>query len=488
MTLISQLLAPWFPYSGTEQFNNIHLDSRQLQAGDLFVAVAGHQVDGRQFINSAISAGAVAVIQETNQSNLHGQVEYQQQCPVISFFGLSRELSQLGMQAYPLESALNTLLAVTGTNGKTSVTQLMAQLVTLCGQPAAVFGTNGNGLWGSLEQSLNTTSDPLTICRNVHHFAEQGAHWQMLEVSSHGLVQGRTSALPFKGAVFTNLSRDHLDYHGDMDNYALAKRRLFDYPNLRYKLFNIDDSYGALWQSQYQGDSYGYSVSNANAHYHIGHARFHESGVEAEIVTPKGRFTINSPLLGEFNLSNLLAALAMLDLAGLGIDKTAQMVTKLTPIDGRMEKFAQQHKATIVVDYAHTPDALKVALQALQKHCQGKLWCVFGCGGDRDRGKRPLMTDAAISNADRVVLTADNPRSELVSQILSDMTSELADKSSVKVIEDRQQAIAYALEHAKAEDVILVAGKGHETYQEIRGIKHPYNERAYVAKLMEVNQ
>ncbi|GLP97504.1 UDP-N-acetylmuramoyl-L-alanyl-D-glutamate--2,6-diaminopimelate ligase [Paraferrimonas sedimenticola] len=487
MMYIRDLLAPWFHYSGPEQFAHLRLDSREIQQGDLFVAIPGHALDGRRFIAKAIEAGASAVLCHSDDAKQHGQVE-NLGAPVIYFSELSGQLAALARQAYPFNDKQTLLAGVTGTNGKTSVSQLMAQLVSLAGEPAAVLGTIGNGLWGSLSDSINTTSDALTTARQLHDCQNHNAKLVAMEVSSHGLVQGRVATLPFSVAVFTNLSRDHLDYHGDMQNYALAKRRLFEFRRLKHRLFNLDDSTGQSWHQEFGEQASGYSVAgHQNADYFVSQVNYHDAGVSATLHSPSGEFEINSPLLGPFNLSNLLAALGALDLLGFDLTQLTQVCTHLQPIAGRMEAYHAPGKATLVVDYAHTSDALEQALSALRPHTKGKLWCVFGCGGDRDKGKRPLMAQAAEAHADQLVLTQDNPRSESVAEIIRQMREGLTNPQAAIEVQDRRQAIAEALAQADTDDVILVAGKGHETYHEVMGKKLPYDERAYVASLLNDN-
>ncbi|GLS82193.1 UDP-N-acetylmuramoyl-L-alanyl-D-glutamate--2,6-diaminopimelate ligase [Paraferrimonas haliotis] len=483
MTLIRDLLAPWFHYAGPESFNNLQLDSRAVTEGDLFIAIPGHAVDGRRYIDAAITNGAAAVLCHSDDAKQHGVIE-QRQVPVIFVSELSSQLAAIARQAYPFDGAKTQLIGVTGTNGKTSVSQLMAQLSSLLNEPAAVLGTIGNGMWGHLQDSVNTTSDPITTARQLNEFQQAKARLVSMEVSSHGLVQGRVATLPFSVAVFTNLSRDHLDYHGDMRNYALAKRRLFEFRKLKHRLFNIDDHIGLTWKNEFADQAHSYSIKT-DADYQACNVRYSDDGVNAELVTAQGRYSLYSPLLGPFNLSNLIAALAALHLAGYELADLVSACAHIQPINGRMERFAAHNSATAVVDYAHTPDAIEHALQALRPHTKGKLWCVFGCGGDRDKGKRPLMAKAAEQNADVLVLTEDNPRSESVAEILRQMQQGLTQPQAAQLIPQRKAAIRYALTHAAADDLVLIAGKGHETYQEVLGQKYDYDERAFVRQVLQ---
>ncbi|MFI3246956.1 MAG: UDP-N-acetylmuramoyl-L-alanyl-D-glutamate--2,6-diaminopimelate ligase [Ferrimonas sp.] len=487
-----ELLTPWLTTPLAPQwnieFNDLVLDSRQVSTGDLFVALIGHQQDGRAFIDAAIAQGAVAVITEHDHLavlSVHGAV------PVIGLPQLSTALSQLGLTAYPAARQAR-LIGVTGTNGKTTVTQLCAQLLTELGQVAGVMGTVGNGVWGQLQPSVNTTSDALTVAKQLNAQVQAGADVVALEISSHGLTQGRVAALPIEVAVFTNLSRDHLDYHGDMASYAAAKRRLFSQPDLQTAVLNGDDEYGQRWllELQAQGlDTICYTIDGAagaegTRWLRASQVHYHGQGICAEIDGSFGQGQLQLPLLGAFNLANTLAAMAALLAQGHNLSALLQAVTKLRPADGRMETFGQAHGPMLVVDYAHTPDALQQALQALRLHCHGRLWCVFGCGGDRDRGKRPLMAAAAEQGADHLVITADNPRSETFEAIVADMQTGLT-QAPYLIEADRPSAVRQAYALADAADVILLAGKGHEDYQLIAGQVLPYSERQLAQQLTQ---
>ncbi|WP_299571698.1 UDP-N-acetylmuramoyl-L-alanyl-D-glutamate--2,6-diaminopimelate ligase [uncultured Shewanella sp.] len=504
MMLLSDLLAPWFHYAGRESVSSMTLDSREVSQGCLFVALPGHQVDGRKFINKAVEAGALGALIHTDNPDEHGQVNYHDSGAVlVSFFQLSRQLSAVAAQLYPLFNADMAIIGVTGTNGKTSVSQLIAQLVTLKQQKAAVMGTLGNGVWGSLIDSGNTTADAITLVRQLHEFQQQNVNTCAIEVSSHGLVQGRVEAVPFSTAVFTNLSRDHLDYHGDMDAYGAAKKRLFTFSCIKNGLLNLDDAVGERWFDELKSASmFGFSLNkHPLARFYTDNMHFNDAGVTCDFYYPadihhqdspllKGQ--LSSPLLGDFNLSNLVAALGALYLQGTLtaqdssvnlMDELLTLVPHLTPVAGRMERFNQANGPTLVVDYAHTPDAIEHALKALRIHCQGTLWCVFGCGGDRDTGKRPLMAQAAEQFADKVMVTSDNARSEKPMSIINDVVAGLTHPELALTQIDRVEAIKAVTKLAKAGDIVLLAGKGHETYQEVAGSKIDYDERALAMML-----
>lgn len=496
MMLLRDLLAPWLHYAGAQSFNDLTLDSRAIRRGDVFLALPGHKVDGRQFIEKALDLGAAAVLVHTDDADQHGKVLHSDNAEhgvQIYVFQLSRQVSAIAAQCYPLahQSATTSLgvIGITGTNGKTSTSQLIAQLITSLGRKAAVMGTLGNGLWGELVDSGNTTADAITLMRQLHDFETQGASVCAMEVSSHGLVQGRVDAVPFDVAVFTNLTRDHLDYHGDMESYAAAKQSLFRFSTLGHGLLNLDDAVGASWLTELKSvpaQMWGFSIEGHQAAaFYTKNAKFDDQGVSATLVWPEGETQIHSPLLGAFNLSNLLAALSALYLLGFDIKALAEQVQYLTPVAGRMERFTTANNITLVVDYAHTPDAIEQALNALRRHCVGDLWCVFGCGGDRDKGKRPLMGKAAEQYADRIMVTSDNARSEDPAQIITDIIQGLTHPQQALTQVDRIAAIKEVVAFAKPGDVILLAGKGHETYQEAAGVRHDYDERALARQLSE---
>ena len=495
MILLRDLLAPWFHYSGNETIADLRLDSRHIKTGDLFIAVPGFSVDGRQYLKQAEMNGAIASLVHTDDPACHGQVSREDGLQ-ISFFQLNRQLSALAVQCYPLTPEKLKLIGITGTNGKTSVSQFIAQLVALYGKRSAVMGTIGNGEWrsedndhfSSLVGSGNTTADPLTLMHQLHNFETSGINVCALEVSSHGLVQGRVEAVPFDIAVFTNLSRDHLDYHGNMESYAAAKKRLTLFSSLKYIVLNLDDATGYEWFAEFSSTKcLGFSIQeNDKAAFGATNIEYHQAGVVADIYWPQGQGQILSPLLGEFNLSNLLAALTALHLIGFDMTKLLPLVSELLPVAGRMECFSTEGKAALIVDYAHTPDGLKQALKALKQHASGNIWCVFGCGGDRDKGKRPMMGQIAEEFANKLMITSDNARSENPQAIIDDILAGLSFPEKALVCVNRIDAIEKVVALAAPDDIILLAGKGHETYQEILGVKHDYNERALAAKLAKV--
>ncbi|AOF53948.1 UDP-N-acetylmuramoyl-L-alanyl-D-glutamate--2,6-diaminopimelate ligase [Rodentibacter caecimuris] len=451
------------------EINELVLDSRKVKTGDLFVAIKGHQVDATCFIEQAILAGASAIVAETGSVDMHLSVVYQQQKPVIYYYNLSSNLSEIADKFYDSPSKKLTLVGVTGTNGKTTVSQLLAQWVRHLGHKSAVMGTIGNGLLGQVVEAKNTTGSPIEIQSSLASFINASADFVAIEVSSHGLVQHRVEALDFNVAIFTNLSRDHLDYHGTMEDYTQAKKRFFFDLSPDLQILNADDPVGAEWLKSLPN---GIAVSceanfqpNSKQWLKAVSARFTHEGTIIDFTSSWGNGTLNSPLIGAFNVSNLLLAMATLLALGYSLESLINSVSTLQGVRGRMEMIKVEEKSAVIVDYAHTPDALEKALVAAREHCNGKLWCIFGCGGDRDRGKRPLMAKVAEQFADMVIVTTDNPRTEEPDQIEADIVSGFSNMDNVGLISDRAQAIEFAIQGAQKNDLILIAGKGHEDYQ-----------------------
>lgn len=487
---LAMLLSPWVDISNRPGASvivqSLELDSRNVSQGSTFVAVKGHAVDGRRFIPIAIEQGANAIIAEACESHPHGQVELQGDVPVIYLGNLGQHLSALAKRLYPLTN--NKLIGVTGTNGKTTITQLIAQWLDLVEKKAAVMGTTGNGFLADLQVAKNTTGSAIEILQTLHALEQQGADYTALEVSSHGLVQGRVRAVEFEVGAFSNLSRDHLDYHGTMEEYAEAKFSLFSQHICNKAVINIDDPVGAEWFNRLDNAiAVTLKPSEHSRAVWAEQVSYSESGITFDFAGVFGPGTISVPLIGEFNANNVL--LAMVTLLCLGIEKQDLIATasSLKPVIGRMELFAAKEKAKVVVDYAHTPDALEKALQALRVHCQGKLWAIFGCGGDRDTGKRPMMAGIGERLADHIILTDDNPRSESPQQIVQDMLAGMANPDSAIVQHSRFDALKHALENSQSDDIILLAGKGHEDYQVMANETVHYSDRESAQQLLENN-
>ncbi|MBE2895034.1 UDP-N-acetylmuramoyl-L-alanyl-D-glutamate--2,6-diaminopimelate ligase [Spirabiliibacterium falconis] len=485
-----QRLANWLDIEKLPKvrLNAMQLDSRAVNAGDVFVALKGHHSDGRNFIANAIENGAVLVLAQSEKRDEHLHITYEHTVPVVHFYQLDRLLSQIAGDFYGNPSKEMCLIGVTGTNGKTTVAHLLTQWAALLGKTAAVMGTIGNGLYGNVKSAVNTTGSAVEVQANLHDFCTQGAQMAVMEVSSHGLVQHRVEALQFDAAIFTNLSRDHLDYHHTMQAYADAKYRLFSELNVQHRIINYDDPIGKQWLEKLPS-AVAVSCQPINhidrTFVYATHIDFHSEGARIEFDSSWGNGVLESNLIGPFNVSNLLLVTATLLQLGYPLTALCETVTQLFGVCGRMEMFGAPLQPTVIVDYAHTPDALEKALQAAKMHCEGQLWCVFGCGGDRDKGKRPLMAQAAERFADKIVITDDNPRTEDPEQILSDIQEGLKDSRNAVCISGREQAIYYAITQATFEDVVVVAGKGHEDYQIIGTEKYHFSDREVVCTYLE---
>ncbi len=447
-------------------------NSKEVCAGTLFVALSGIRHHGADFIPEAIAAGAVAVLCE--QTDTLGDLSAYA-VPVIIIEDLSHQLGWIASSFFGHPSRAMTMVGVTGTNGKTTCTQLLAQVLSNK-SPCGVIGTLGYGLYGALVQGGHTTPNAIEIHRILADLRDAGATHVVMEVSSHGLDQGRVEGVVFDIALFTNLSRDHLDYHGDMQRYGRAKQRLFVMPGLKYAVINTDDAFGRALLRDLTGyiglSAYSLELTSGlpeNPLVSGSELTLTRNGLQMLVRDPGGSVTIKSSLLGRFNAANLLAIYGVLLWLGLSRNLIAARLGKCVAVPGRMECFTQPGLPLVVVDYAHTPDALEQALEALREHCDGKLWCLFGCGGERDSGKRPLMGAIAECHADKVILTNDNPRDEDAARVIVDILGGIKQKERVKVIADRAEAIGYAIANASAGDVILIAGKGHEDYQIVAG-------------------
>ncbi len=463
----------------------LQIDSRRVTAGDVFVAMAGGSADGRRFIADAVARGAVAVLCEADGEVPAGEV------PAIAVTDLRRQLGALADRLHGEPSRELVVIGVTGTNGKTTCTQLLAQVLDDIESRAhgarrcGIIGTLGYGFHGALDASLHTTPDAITVHGLLDRFRRDGATHVAMEVSSHALDQGRVNAVRFAVAVFTNLTRDHLDYHGDMASYGESKASLFRWPGLRAAVINADDEFGRALLATLPKDvrvvSYGLNSGDVRAR----EVRATHEGLHLVAETPAGAVTIDSPLFGRFNAGNLLAVLATLLVLDMPPPEAARRLARAQAADGRVERFGGRGgQPLVVVDYAHTPDALQQVLKDLREHTHGRLICVFGCGGDRDRGKRPLMGRLAELLADEVILTDDNPRRESPAAILEEIRAGMS--GTPTVLHDRRAAIAAAIARAAGDDIVLVAGKGHEDYQEINGVRHPYSDRATVREILEV--
>ncbi len=451
---------------------NLITDSRTLSAGDVFVAVPGSQRDGREYIEQALAKGASLVLAHTKESD-----PWLKEC-VLFLPHLSLRLGELGRALFDVPAGLE-VIAVTGTNGKSSVTHYLAALSEQLGTPAGVIGTLGVGRPGKLLDSGLTTPGPLALQATLGELARQGVKRVALEASSHALDQHRLDAVDVNVAVFTNLTRDHLDYHGSMAAYAAAKAKLFRRTELSLAVVNGDDPLAKLMLAGCDSRVRVLATGADEAvTLRVLDWQPHALGQQALVATPEGEKVLQLSLMGRFNLDNVLLAMTVLYGLGESLDELFAAAAKLSPVPGRMACYGGDNAPSVVVDYAHTPDALQSAMGALRAHLgdQGKLWCLFGCGGDRDTGKRAEMAKVAEQLADHVVVTDDNPRHEAAEHIRQQIHAGFTGSIKVEDIGDRRQAILHAVHHAAADDVVLVAGKGHEAYQEVEGVRHAFKD------------
>jgi UDP-N-acetylmuramoyl-L-alanyl-D-glutamate--2,6-diaminopimelate ligase len=478
-------------------------DSRSLAAGDVFLAYPGDDADGRDYIDAALARGASAVVFEDGDGHAwKGAADF----PHRGVAGLKLLAGDIASGWYGKPDAGMFVVAITGTNGKTSCSQWLGRVLSRSVGPSLVVGTLGtgmvrNGAAGGFQATGYTTPDAVLLQRRLAQARSAGARSVAIEASSIGLHQGRLNGMHIDVALFTNFTRDHLDYHGDMASYEAAKRALFDWPGLRHAVINLDDEMGRrlvahLRETASEAGIIGYSAAGTSLDgtgidgvptLRAADIRFGNAGTVFQLTTPQGTAAVRSQLIGGFNVSNALGVAGVLHARGVSLRGIVDALESLQPVPGRMQQLGGQEAPLVVIDYAHTPDALEKVLATLrevarQRH--GKLWCVFGCGGDRDPGKRPQM-GAAATVADHVIVTSDNPRSEnpadIIEQIVEGMKIRQAMQGEPHVIEDRAAAILYAIKHAAKADVVLLAGKGHETWQEIKGRKLPFLDADHAA-------
>ena len=458
-------------------------DSREVAAGDAFLAIPGFGTHGLRFVDQARAAGAAAIVYEPPAPD-----GVQVPPEAIAVPALRARIGAMADRLHASPSAAMTVVGVTGTNGKTSTVQMLAQAWSLRGLRAGSIGTLGAGLHGQVEPTGFTTPQVSRMHGLLAQLRDEGAQAVAMEVSSHALDQGRVDAVRFAVGVFTNLTRDHLDYHGDMDAYGAAKARLFQAPGLRAAVVNLDDDFGRSLHAALDPALQAVGTSARGRP----EARVRAEGVVLDAEGLAFRLRINDEshavrtgLLGRFNVDNLLAVAGVLHALGAGADEIAQVLGQLQPVAGRMNRLGGAGAPMVVIDYAHTPDALEQALSSLREHARGRIVCLFGCGGERDRGKRPQMAEVAGRLADAVIVTDDNPRREDGDAIVADILAGFADRSRVSVERDRRAAISRAVGEAGPGDIVLVAGKGHEPYQEINGTRHPFDDAEQARAALE---
>lgn len=472
------------------------LDSRSLKQGDLFIACAGYQSHGLEYIDDAIANGAEVVLAEVCSNWLPEKIttlSEEKNIVIVPVGALTEAVSLIAGRFYGNPSQEFPMIGITGTNGKTSSSLFIAQAFA-GSKKVAVMGTIGNGFPGELVPSTHTTMDPVSVQETLADLHRRQADMVVMEVSSHALHQGRVADVQFDIAVLTNFSRDHLDYHGTMADYAEAKSLLFRMNNLKSAVINADDELGQRLIEEMQTSparvlAYSTSeidVDRVDAWIRADNIRMLPDGVRFDVLSSGGRAAVSLKLIGRFNVQNAMVALGVMLECGVDFQQAIADLQKLETVPGRMELITKAQGPSVIVDFAHTPDALEQVLSSLKAHVDGRLYCVFGCGGDRDKGKRPQMAKVAESFADVIVLTSDNPRSENPDDIIEDIRQglEVADKAIVEP--SRARAIRLAIEKAGEGDMVLVAGKGHEAFQIVGDLKLPFSDQEQVRSALEV--
>lgn len=474
-------------------------DSRQVKSGDLFCAIPGLKVHGGEYIVDIIPQQPAAILLDANfiLSDTLIAALLANDIRVVCVTDIIAKLGMIAARFFHDPSQHMHLVAVTGTNGKTSVCHFLAEAMHVCAHKCGVLGTAGIGFINQLSTSALTTPDAIALQHCLAEFLAEGAEMVALEASSHALIQQRLAGCQIETAVFTNLSPEHLDYHADMDDYASAKERLMQWPGLRQAVVNVDDPIGLQWCQRYH-EKYpviAYSCAEILPTLPNGvnllHGTLNASsteGLHAQITSPWGNADIQVPIIGKFNLANLLAVLGVMHFYHDNFSECINAIQQVHGVCGRMQLFTQAVGPSVVVDFAHTSDALANALSSLRAHVSGQLWCVFGCGGSRDKEKRPLMGQIAAEFADHIILTNDNPRQDKPSDIIADIQQGIpASHHSVQVEMDRAAAIEYAISRAGLDDIILIAGKGHETYQLIGDQRLSFSDQAVVKQCLQLN-
>ncbi|MGH1536811.1 MAG: UDP-N-acetylmuramoyl-L-alanyl-D-glutamate--2,6-diaminopimelate ligase [Gammaproteobacteria bacterium] len=474
--------------------SGLSLDGRSACQGDLFFALQGLQQHGVEYSQQAVSNGASALAWET--SSQVNKNDLPKSIPCFEINNLQEKLGFICQRFYNNPSAQMNVVAVTGTDGKTSVSQFIAQALHQLGFPCGVIGTLGYGLYPNLGSASHTTPDAVRMHGLLHEYVDQVNH-VVLEASSHGLSQARLNGVEVDTAVFTNLGRDHMDYHQSIDDYFHAKRILFQGSYLKNAVINIDDEYGVRLAEEFSKQlnviSYSVKSNSIDVKPYVNASNIsYVAGVTSFVVDSSwGKAPVETNLFGEFNVSNLLAVIGVLLASGVEFSQAVKIISDVKTVPGRMEFISgvrglggQDDAPAIVIDYAHTPQALNNVLRVLKEHCSGKLWCVFGCGGNRDQGKRKLMAQAVEQYADMAVITDDNPRFENPEEITNEITTGFSSSSSYSLIHDRQKAIEYAIQNSSAEDIVLIAGKGHEAVQIINHDHLPFDDKKIASEVL----
>lgn len=481
MMKLDILLSPWINQKLPEiEIHSIENDSRHVSKQALFLAYPGSATDGRHYIQKAIDAGAVAIAFESNDGFVvpnNGNVIF------VPIENLTEKMLGIAQRFYPVDESMLKVTGVTGTNGKTTIAYLLAQAHECLNGHAAYIGTLGEGRVPHLNRLANTTPDSLVLQKLFHTYQGEDIHQIAMETSSHALAQHRVEGVKFKQAIFTNLTQDHLDYHKTMEDYAAAKAKLFAFPSLQHAIINYDDPYASLMAEQIpkgcQLITYGL---HPKADIHALDMHTHPQGMSFNISSPWGRYCLQTNLIGQFNLYNILSVFASLVSTGYDAEKVVDVIRHLNPSPGRMELVT--HQPQIIVDFAHSPDALSNVLKTIRQLTQGKVIVVFGCGGERDYGKRPIMGEVASQFADHIIITTDNPRTEDPEAIMAAIEIGVPAEQSKELIIDRRLAIEKAIELASHEDIVLIAGKGHEDYQIIGTKSYPFSDQQVVKDIL----
>ena len=489
---LSTLVKPFIslPLKADVDVTRLILDSRESQRGDLFIAMRGTSVDGRHFIQDVLSRQVAAILVESDDAEL--AITYQQTIPIIPVGKLREKLGEIAAIFYGHPAQYMKMYGITGTNGKTSCANFLAQMFDYFKLPCGLMGTLGSGLYGALGEPGLTTPDAVTLHAMLKTFVAAGAKATVMEVSSHSIDQGRVNHIAFEAGIFTNLTQDHLDYHGSMEAYAAVKKHYLEAFSMKHVIMNVDDPYGKSWIMDFANHRpvVAYSLQCASLPQVIPQVYTEQttlslSGIKTRVVSPWGTGELQLPLIGEFNLSNILAVLTTLCLQEIPFDRVLHALSSIQAVPGRMQLLGGQNQPLIVVDFSHTPDSLLKALQALKHHTKGKLICVFGCGGNRDGAKRPLMAAVAEQWADVVMVTSDNPRHEDPADIVRQIVSGFQHPEAVLVELDRSKAIEKSIQYASVGDCILIAGKGAERYQQIGDQKHPFDDVSEVNRYLD---
>ena len=466
------------------EITGLVMDSRDIRPGDAFVAIAGFGAHGLGFVDQARERGAAIILFEPPAPD-----DLPAPADAIAVLGLRARMGEMANQFHGAPSKAMTMVGVTGTSGKTSTVQLIAQAFEKIGVRTGTIGTLGVGLYGQEVATGFTTPLVLPMHTMLAELRDAGAKAVAMEVSSHALDQGRVDAVHYDIAVFTNLTRDHLDYHGDMESYGAAKAKLFSRPGLRAAVINRDDAFGRRLLDGLRSPVRGIGISASGdvaADIAATGVTLDARGIGFDLRIGERTRYVQSPLLGRFNIDNVLTVAGVLLAEGSGFGEIVEVLESLQPVAGRMNRLGGDGVLPLVViDYSHKPDPLEQALQSLRAHLKGQLTCVFGCGGDRDRGKRPQMAAIAEKLSERVIVTDDNPRTEDGDAIVADIVAGFAKPDAAIVLRDRRAAITRAINEASAADIVLVAGKGHETYQEVAGVKHDFDDMAVARELLE---